>query len=1000
MTKIQKKLLLVTILIWVITYLRLGFIDETKNIQVGGDAQGYSHYAVYTLASGLKLCRSFLGEKARCGLQLPRHEFLVDAFQRTGLARYLAGEIDFSQVTGITDRYRLNPFRSPLDTLFTRFNATAITLGLGMWLYGGDYVGPKVLEHILLALTAGLVFELGYRLSHRLWGGILAGVGWGIYSLPHLALDLLPQPMAAVLFILGMLAWLYGIRYKHGPWLWVGCLINTLGSFYAVGYRPVMLLLAPLLLSGYYLFRRPERSLIIWPIGWAICVALLAIGTFFGRVTTRASEAPLTFSQHLAHVVITDLSSGTYGSGRNPFLLFDRENWWTIAEPEETPLAGSPLSMIPDLFKDPLLSARVLLSSAYRLWLTPVVKDTPWLAVHQTMMVIGFWGLLWFMGYRDWRGTFGWLFFLLLAASTFFYANFQIETRYIFPLIGPLLGFGGALLGQLVSRLSRSRRDMLAGLGLLSVIVIIVNYLRLPTVAVALGNLPATALFGVTLISQLLVGIGILMWSVRQLRPDNWQWLAIAPPIIAGLIVYGVGRYADDWRQWELSLSPGTVARQIITLPQQNLLMADKIAWLLFDAEPKDQFEIKLNGRVVKTANQSLIEWQAEGQQYPRIWRGLQIEPDLLQPNATLVVEISSPDNKPITLYGDFEPDSPGLYIGPAIDYQGQYRSVWRERWSPINEPRITRPFDLNKVTYQSEVTLADGQVLRDDLSSAFGRQYGLWRVFLGMFDLAESPPPMATKALLANLSDQMTRPVANPILFEDNIAKLRLIGYRLNHLVAANEVQLNLYYEVLSPLTTDYFILLHSQVRDKGVPCKPDLPSGQAELLDHFQPEPPTAQWQQGRIYRQIFKFVANPGNYNFCLSFRGVDNSRRLSGDQHSFELVYLGQHQLAGQDAAEWLRDFQTAFSWVEQNVSAPSNVLATYLPPTSSAQMFVPLLDPQRDIVEQIKQGQTYYLIFIESSAVDQHHLTPLIKTYSTHVSLVHQEDGWRIYKIGY
>jgi hypothetical protein len=204
--------------------------------------------------------------------------------------------------------------------------------------------------------------------------------------------------------------------------------------------------------------------------------------------------------------------------------------------------------------------------------------------------------------------------------------------------------------------------------------------------------------------------------------------------------IFWVGQFASHWREWALPLTEGISARQVIVLPQQLSWDVSKKPWLLFDTTPDDHFEIKINGQFVKDENDSLVKWCAEDEKYRRIWRGLPLNPIYLQPRTVLEVEVRSTGKTGIKLYGDFPSDDPAIYFGPAIDYKGDYRSSLRRHWSPIHEPRVSRNFDLQGIIYKSSVKLATGQILTDDLSSIFGNQHGLFRIYVGWFDFDEAP--------------------------------------------------------------------------------------------------------------------------------------------------------------------------------------------------------------------------------------------------------------------
>jgi hypothetical protein len=992
MTQRHKKYIIAILIALATAFFRFNSLNFT-NIEIEGDEFGYSYHAVYTLAAGLNLCRSLFGEAGTCGIRPPsQHGVLTGAFDQTEMDRYLAGEIGFDTVAGMPGY----PIKTPLETLFSRWNATSLTLGFSLWGFGGDYAGFLLLQNILLALASMLAFEIGCRLSN-LVGGILAGAGWAIHSLIILSDQILPQPLTSVLFLLGMLALVYGMRYKSGPWLLLGCAANGLAGWYAVGHRPAMAFLVPLLLIGFYLVQRSERRLALWPAVWLAVLCLFVLVTFFLRkqLTVGSQGQYLTFSQHVSHALAGGQSTDT---PFNPFSLFDREGWKTEVYPRVPP-PETPLEMIKALSEDPSLSARVLPVMIFRIWSAPwALVELP-VPVHQAVVVIGFAGLFLSMGYRDWRGALAWIYFAAISVSTFGYAYLSVEPRYVVPFLGPLWALGGALLGNLLCQRHSSRRTII-GLGIAVAVLILVSFWGLSVLSIQLYFLPSRILFGIVLATQMVLMVGIFFGGARQLKPSPWRWQFSAVPVVVTLFIVGMGLYAGHWRQWELRLVPGVVARQFITLPKQIAWHKRQIPWLMFDTFPGDNLEVRINGQMVKDAGQSLVEWQAEDDVYSRIWRGLKLDHSYLQPNGTLEVEVRAAGEAPVTLIGDIPPDDPAVFVGPAIDYIGEYRSVWRERWSPIDDPRVTRPFDLKGVTYTSEITLEGGQIKKDDLSPIFGRQHGLYRIFLGVFDPGESPPVDVDKATLAALSKHIISPEKDLVLTEGGVPKLRFVGHNLERLPQENMFRLKLYFEVLEAPEQDYFLWLYGHVRDTSI-----LPEDRQEIgyayLDRHEPPLPLTRWQSGKLYGESLDFRTNPGDYELSFGFSGIgEDKSRLYLDQSNAYAVTLGWYRTFEDKAPVRVEDL-VWFDWVDQNLPAGSRVMATYIPAVllTSDKVFIQL-DPQGNIVEQVVDQKADYIIYDLSSLIDQQYLAPLLDTFSEDVSIIYRGGGWRVYKVNY
>jgi hypothetical protein len=89
------------------------------------------------------------------------------------------------------------------------------------------------------------------------------------------------------------------------------------------------------------------------------------------------------------------------------------------------------------------------------------------------------------------------------------------------------------------------------------------------------------------------------------------------------------------------------------------------------------------------------------------------------------------------------------------------------------------------------------------------------------------------------------------------------------------------------------------------------------------------------------------------------------------------------------------------WIDANLPAGSRIIVTDVNgvATDTDKVFL-LLDPDRDIVRQVMDQRVDYLLYLESSDSDRQYLKPLLRAYSANLSIIHQVDGWRLYKIDY
>jgi hypothetical protein len=739
---------------------------------------------------------------------------------------------------------------------------------------------------------------------------------------------------------------------------------------------------------------------------------VMVITTFFLRAQPVEMETgePLSFADHFLHVLLSDESSTDYP--RTSYLY--TEGWLSeVALPG--PQATSPWAMMQDLMRDPDLTARVMTLKMYRIWSFPYIRgELPaggifrYSPQHQLLVVLGFAGLILLMGYRDWRGGFGWILAIGVIPTTFIHSYLSGSPRYMLTLVGPLFAMGGALLGTVVAAgLRRSWRNMATGLASFVAAVIITQYLDVALVSMALPSLSFRYSYGIVLGIKVALLVGIFVWMLWQIRPTNWR-MGVTIALLVGLIVIIViGQLKDDWQQqWELEITDGLVARQLITLPAQLPWSNAEIPWLLFDSAPEDDYEVWINGQMVKPANESLPVWQSEQDrhEHQRIWRGLQPHASYLRPGETLTVEARGVSDTSSNLFGDFPSDDPALYVGPSVDYIGYYRSYLRaSRWSPIFEPRVPQPFDLRGITYQSSVVLPDGQTLADDLSPSFGRQHGLFRVFLGAFEFGEAPPPRADASIVADLKARLTPPEEDVVLVEDGMPKLRFLGHSVEYLPEQSRDKLDLYFEVLDMLERDYYIWFYGYVQDVSILPQDRQESGYA-YLDRHRSSIPTSSWQPGRLYRETLAFQTNPGDYDLTFGFTSDDEDHsRLFLDQDDAYAVSLGWYHIFRDRTPERLEGFEVPswIDWIDRNLQPGSRILVTDVEGVNADtdKIFV-LLDSKRDVVRQVVDQQVGYVLYFGSSEIDQQYLKSLLSEYSANLSMVHRGDGWHLYKVDY
>ena len=394
---------------------------------------------------------------------------------------------------------------------------------------------------------------------------------------------------------------------------------------------------------------------------------------------------------------------------------------------------------------------QTIITSMYRIWSTPwrqfpvSWRQTFIIIFHQIVILFGLAGLLYWMGYQTEQGVLAWFFAISAIVFTAIHTLIIIEPRHAIPWIPVLIGMAGSLFGNTFARKKSQRYTwwfQVISLKLISVIFLVsmIFMIDVSLIALLFKNLSSNALLTIALSLRLILGLIILTWLIADIDKSNWKWQQLILPVAIFLIIIGFGQYASHWRQWSLPLEKGMTVRQIVTLPDKFPTDLVERPWILIDM--RGLVNIRLNGQVLRQEDgytPRMLKW---GSYYndERNWYRWPLKPSWIQPNMILVFEFTPVQGKNTTLYGDFPMSNTNMYVGPAIEYKGNYRSVWRSRWSPINEWRITRSFDLQGIRYRSQVVMPNGDVITDDLSPDIGRQHGLFRIIIAGFPKNESP--------------------------------------------------------------------------------------------------------------------------------------------------------------------------------------------------------------------------------------------------------------------
>ncbi|PWH19378.1 MAG: hypothetical protein DDG58_05005 [Ardenticatenia bacterium] len=104
---------------------------------------------------------------------------------------------------------------------------------------------------------------------------------------------------------------------------------------------------------------------------------------------------------------------------------------------------------------------------------------------------------------------------------------------------------------------------------------------------------------------------------------------------------------------------------------------------------------------------------------------------------------------------------------------------------------------------------------------------------------------------------------------------------------------ELRLYFEVLDRVARDYTIFLHGAVEDVSL-LPPERQQYGFANWDH-RPSVPTSQWQPGRIYADLYRIQAKPGEYRLRFGFWEPRSKERLVVQGSGAQAIDLGWHFL---------------------------------------------------------------------------------------------------------
>ena len=208
------------------------------------------------------------------------------------------------------------------------------------------------------------------------------------------------------------------------------------------------------------------------------------------------------------------------------------------------------------------------------------------------------------------------------------------------------------------------------------------------------------------------------------------------------------------------------------------------------------------------------------------------------------------------------------------------------EAWQMVNSHYAGCPMPENVKEYVAAAETSLRQVELDQLSP----QELVELYNSGIAEMRDLIGP----AMWATLPDNLDQVLVD----ETGSARIRVLGYSLD--LPGNEEEatgLNLYFEALDDLPTDYTIFLHGHVKGEDRSLLPEdrQQSGFANW-DH-NPQLPTSEWVPGNIYVDSYQIQANPGEYRLSFGFfsRQGDGDVRLYPQGSEEPGIDLGWHEI---------------------------------------------------------------------------------------------------------
>ncbi len=596
---------------------------------------------------------------------------------------------------------------------------------------------------LMLGVSSALITHLIYRAKFPLWVALLAGL-LNVTYIPAVinSMTIFQQPFIRFTLILSI--WGYGMAFTATkPFTrWGGIGVGAAAAFFlgmgSLTTRPMMWVI-----PGFALILGPFQSSRWALLRSQIVFLMLQIGCLMWIYQTTMNATPLANPADVNAYLLLGMSP----NDSNLYLTTVRSfpDFWAPSEWGIMSIPSRSQSLWGDFAEAPFEFVRWFNFSLFSNWRYPdhtflqgfILSLAGQHIQHTLLLVLGVIGLAFWAGMVDTKRIILILFLLCGAFLTIIYAVISVEPRR-FSVLMPFV-IAGAAIGFYAFRIqsphSRWRNLLL--------LLLVLGVWSLP-LGVVKTIFPISALGALIVLTLIRVGVS---WVGLEQLLQGWRTEVIHAGwgfprlILSGvLVLLLIAQFQDqEWRVWNAPIE--TTVRQEVTdlRPVEGMF-----PWLLIDNDSFSllrETQITINGQILKPVDIPMHIWEAgpAGIWYPyvdillmsrfpprRMWYAFPI-PEALINTDSLTITLET-QGVPIVLRGDYANGDQRAFDGPSFEPWMSGHSFWRWQWNG-DDPRIPRLQTLNG-HYTSSILEGD-QWFTGDLSPEFGRQDGVYRIFV-----------------------------------------------------------------------------------------------------------------------------------------------------------------------------------------------------------------------------------------------------------------------------